>query len=433
MTTPRQTRFAIWFCISLCLGPATAAPTAKQENLIPATTFRDDDDDGKIDGWEAKTFFLEKDRKNPGNPQLSLKIKQEKDYQIIGEVSTVFQGKAPGYHQVTIRYMDENDGISTARLLVNDKVVHIWDFDNIFVNHMRDEVVDNVYLEPGDKITIWAANDFTEYCRLISVRVVPSPQPPTKAEIEALQPPAVADRTFGPLVPLRDFRDLSSENTRPESQVKGSGDLLFAARANERIAIQMAPTSARSATLEASSVGFLGATATGLEKAAAASELAFPFDPETRSGAALFTAPAAGLYRLTFRNAAPALEIPHVYSCAEQGRGNPSSPDGLYFFVPKGTKSFALKALANAGRTTEVLLLTPAGKLCKRTCLDAKEELAVRVPDGQDDGVWMVGLRGVSPRLVLRGVPPFVASHPRHMLVPRECVVGGSSKGKADR
>lgn len=393
-----------------------------QTKLIDNESFCDADGDGLIDGWEAKTFFLEKDKQNPATKRLTLKIPQESDRQIIGEVTTVFRGAA-GYYQITIRYLDENDGISTARLLINGKVVHIWDFDNIFVNYFRNEVVENVYLKAGDKITIWAATDYTEYCRLDSVRVIPSPCPPSAREIEEMKPPLVADLKFGDLVALRDHRESLVSEMRPESRNKCNGGILFYARAGEKVELELFPNSVRKDEFTAGAVYSLGATATGLEGGSlVAADLRALYDEETKSGTAVFTAPEAGFYRFEFRDATPVLKVPHVFPCTAKGKVGLMGAGDFYFFVPKGTKSFALSALVSGDRSAEVLLMNPRGVLHKRTCLEAREELAVRVPDGQDDGVWLISVRGIGPRLVLRGIPPFVATHPRHLLVPRECV-----------
>ena len=393
-------------------------------DLISNPFFRDEDGDGSIEGWEVKTFILEKDRQDPRKQRLSLKIQQDSDRQITGEVSTVFQG-ADGYHQITIRYLDESDGISLAKLLVNGKVVHMWDFDNVFFDYYRNEVIENVFLARGDRITIWAANNFTEYCRLDSVRVIPSPRPPSAQEIEMMSPPSVTDVSFGHLVALREVRDPAAGDMRPESSIKASrASVLFPAQAGQKVALELFPNNTRSTTIPKGVLRFLGETATGLEDGTSAPvELEFPYDPETASGIASFTAPSTGLYRLDVRGVTPSLKIPHVLSCPPGTRNPLLVADGdFYCFVPKGTSAFAVTASATGNRTTEVMILTPDGSLCKRTCIEPREELAVRVPGGQDDGVWLVSVRGISPHLALRGIPPFMATHPDYLLIPRDCV-----------
>ena len=413
-----------WFPLLILAFGALAFSCAAAGSLIPNSTFVDEDGDGKVDGWEVKTFLLEKDPNDPKKCRLTLKIKQDSERQIVGEITTTFQGPE-GFYQITVRYLDENDGISMGKLLVNGKTVHIWDFDNIFFSYFRNEVIENVRLKPGDKITVWAANDGTEYCRLDSVRVVPSPRPPTAREIEEMKPPEVADALFGDLVPLGEFRDLSADETRPETHVSiGRGSLIFPARAGEKFVLELIPNNTRVKALEKGQLLFLGATATGLEGGAATTaDLEIPYDPELKTGNASFSTPSDGLYRFDFRMATAFLKTPHVFACAPLAKGPPMliAWGDFFFFVPKGTKSFAVTASALGNRSTDVTLLTPKGTVCKRASLEAKEELAVRVPEGQD-GVWLLSVRGINPGLTLRGVPPFLATHPKYLLVPKECV-----------
>jgi hypothetical protein len=411
----------------LVLAPlaARAAPAAADGNLLPNPTFRDEDGDGKVDGWEVKTFIFEKDPADPKRNRLTLKIKQDSDRQVIGEVSTVFQGPE-GYYQVAIRYLDENDGISMGKFLVNGKVVHVWDFDNIFFSYYRTELVENVRLKPGDRLAVWAANDGTEYCRLDSVRVLPSPRPPSAKEFEEMKPPAVADAAFGKLVPLAARRELAAEEARPEGHVTVSrGLLLVPARAGERVRLELQPNSARAVGVEKVALAFLGPAATGLEAGEPSpAEVAAAFDAEAKVGVASFVAPAEGLYRLESRQSTPSAKGPHAFACAPQARGAPMlmGAGDFSFFVPRGTKAFAVGASALGGRVAEVTLLFPDGTVCKRTSLEAKEELAVRVPEGRDDAAWTLSVRGVAPAITLRGVPPFVATHPKFLLVPAECL-----------
>ncbi len=401
--------------------PLVRSAPASVENLLPNPTFRDENDDGKADGWEAKTFIFEKDPDDPKRKRLTLKIKQESDRQIVGEVSTVFPGPE-GFYRVVLRYLDENDGISLGKFLVNGKVIHVWDFDNIFFSYFRSEEIENAHLKPGDRLTVWVANDGTEYGRLDSVKVFPSPRPPTAEEIAAMKPPVVADPTFGKLIPLVERRDLSAEEIRPEGDVTLSRFLLLLpARAGERIHLDLTPNNSRASSIEKPTAVFLGAAATGLEAGEPiGAEISVAFDPETRTGSAEFLAPATGLYRIQGRACTPSAKGPHVFLCAPLGRELPPlmGTGDFCFFVPKGTPSFALTASALGGRVAEVTLLTPQGTISRRTSLEAKEELAVRVPEGQDDGIWTLAVRGISPVLALRGTPPFVATHPRHLLVP---------------
>jgi hypothetical protein len=403
---------------------STSLAADSTPGLIPNPDFRDEDGDGLIEGWEVKTFILEKDRRDPTKQRLSLKVKQESDRQITGELTTTFQG-TPGFYQITIRYLDESDGISLAKLLVNGKVVHMWDFDNIFFDYFRNEIVDNVPLKSGDRLTIWAANDFTEYCRFDSIHIVPSPRPPSAREIEEMTPPAVVTAAFGDIAPLRDLRDMSAEEVRSEPRIKTSrASMLFSAREGETVIMDLVPNNVRNTTIDQGVLTFLGRSATGFGTGETVSTgSGVFFDPETGSGRTSFAIPYTGLYRFDIRNATPSMDRPHVFPASPDSKATSLWASGdFYCFVPTGTKAFAVSAAALGGRSSEILVIDQHGVLVKRTTLDPGEELAIRVPEGRDDAVWLVSVRGINPALKLRGIPPYLATQPEYLLVPRECV-----------
>ncbi|NDC64203.1 MAG: hypothetical protein EBZ59_09530, partial [Planctomycetia bacterium] len=138
------------------------------EPLLADPSFADADGDGRPDGWEVKTFVMENFR---GVRCLSMKVPRKDKSSFIGEVSGTFRGPA-GFYRVTVGYLDENDGVSKAKLLVNGAVRHIWNFDGTFGDCWREEVIDNVELKPGDTVTLWGRDNPTEYFRIRSLAVV---------------------------------------------------------------------------------------------------------------------------------------------------------------------------------------------------------------------------------------------------------------------
>jgi hypothetical protein len=423
---PVRTTSRLATCLTVLLVALPTAAAAPAANTIENPTFADADGDGKPDGWEMETFILEKFR---GTNCLSMKMPRKDKSAFTGKVTTGFKGPE-GFYRVTVEYLDEKDGVSKGKLLVNGDVRHIWNFDGTFGDCWRQEVVENVELKPGDTITFWGRDNPTEYCRVRKLSVEPSPQSPTGAALEELRTkPVIGEAASGPLVPLAAHRDLSAEESRPESRplILG-GPILFLAAPDRPVAFELTLNQPRTPTW---SFGFHGAGATGRGKPkTVVKDAALPYDPATSVATIRPVPEKEGLHELRAPQGYWSSETPHVL--AVEGKAGDSitgAGNGVfYFFVPAGTKAFGIGGYCNGGYIAEVTVRAPDGRLAVRMDVpnDAAEGIPVRVRPGEDDAVWSVGLTGVSPKIRLVGVPPFVATHPRHLLVPEPCL--GSAK-----
>lgn len=391
--------------------------------VIANPAFVDADGDGKPDGWALKTYIIEDFK---GVKCLSMKMPRKDKSGFTGEASTAFQGPA-GYYRITVKYLDEKDGVSKAKLLVNGKIIRIWNFDGTFGDCWRDEVIENVELKPGDTITFWGRDNPTEYCRIRSISVTPSPVPPTAAEIaERKTPPIIAEKAFGSLVALKDVRDLTAAEDRPDSRplILG-GALVFLS--DGKAGLELILNQPRNPKY---SLSYLGLEATGSAKGTPlVKESDLPFDPNTGSTVIRPSAGKPGYYAVMAAQGYCSADIPHVLvvGCGEKDTVNARGVGTFYFFVPKGTTAFGVGAYCNGGYTAEVAVNAPDGTLVTRMDVpnDAPQGIPIRVRTGQDDRVWSVNISGVSPKIRLCGVPPYMATHPRYLLVPRECITTG--------
>jgi hypothetical protein len=407
----------------LALGLLGTLPCAlPAAPLIANPTFEDSRGDGKPDGWELKTYVLEKFK---GTRCLSMKIPRKDKSSLIGEATTTFQGPE-GWYRVTISYLDENDGVSKGKLLVNGKILHIWNFDGTFGDCWRDEVIENVELKPGDKVTFWGRDNPSEYCRIRSLTVVPSPKPPTPQEIaEMKNPPVIPEGEYGPLVPLRDSRDLSADEDRPESRplILG-GPVLFMAPGKKKTELELTLNQPRTPKY---SLSFHGALATGRDKVEPlVKDQDLPYDASSLVSVIRTPGAEAGLYEVRAPQGYWSAEVPHVLAVEAKAKDAVSGAGHgtFYFFVPKGTPAFGIGAYCNGGYIAEVAVRAPDGTLVTRMDVpnDAPEGILVRVRPGQDDRAWSATFTGVISRIRLCGVPPYLATHPRSLLVPKECV-----------
>jgi len=95
----------------------------------------------------------------------------------------------------------------------------------------------------------------------------------------------------------------------------------------------------------------------------------------------------------------------------------------LYFFVPKGTRSFVVGLPSVGQAKTTLVLRAPGGK----AVLEDKEvvtgdQVSVVVPPGADGAVWSLALSSLRCVVELYGVPPFLARHPAELLVPEDAL-----------
>jgi len=97
----------------------------------------------------------------------------------------------------------------------------------------------------------------------------------------------------------------------------------------------------------------------------------------------------------------------------------------LYFFVPSGTKNFVIGFPSIGQSKTALVLRTADGQ----TVLEDKEvaqgdQVSVEVPAGKDGAVWSLSLSSLRCLVELYGVPPYLARHPRELVVPGETLEG---------
>ncbi len=403
---------------SLCLPLLTASA------MLANPDFTDSDGDGIPDGWELKTYILEDFK---GIRCLSMKFPRDSKSPLEGEASTMFEGPE-GFYQVRISYLDEFDGVSKAKLLVNGEVRWIWNFDNTFGDVWREEVIENVELKPGDRITFRGRDNPSEYCRIRSIRVDPSPNPPTAIELEERRnPPDIAEKDYGPLVALRDVRDLSSYKRRPEYRPllsdRGS-PLLVLKKAGEEAELKVAIYRPKNPRYK---VTYHGAAATGRDQTATpVAEGDLPFDEIDSSATISLPVHEEGLFEVRGPTGYVTGDPPHVLlaqaAAGEKNRGEATG--GFYFFVPRGTTAFGIGAHCMGDYIAEVTIYAPDGSLVTQMDVPkgSPQGIPIRVREGQDDAIWALNVSGVAPVIRLSGIPPYLATHPRHLLVPAECV-----------
>lgn len=141
--------------------------------------------------------------------------------------------------------------------------------------------------------------------------------------------------------------------------------------------------------------------------------------------------PAAGLYRLVFSLGGMAARIgfgkQHAVWQLARGTGAHviSGSGRQYFYVPKGTRSFAL-GLATPDGHGQVTIRGPHDKvhLQKAGNYAPGQEFAVVVPEGLDGAVWSfsIGRCEDAAGIFLLGVPPYASMRPGMLLVPQESI-----------
>lgn len=396
--------------------------------MLPNPDFADHDGNGIPDGWEVKTFVMETFGKKI--PCLSMKFQRDTDRPLEGEISTKFEGPA-GFYRVRISYLDEFDGAGKAKFLVNDEVQRIWDFDNTFGDVWREEIIENVELKPGDKITLWGRDNPSEYCRIRSIQIEPSPTPPTAQELEERRnPPVLADKEYGHLVALRDKRDLSAMQRLPEFQPlfgERNAPMLFLRKAGENVEINLQLSQPRNPQYRVveQDASYNGSQGSDLSNEIALLEGDLPYDVLDGSASIKIPAGAEGILEVRVPAATVQSETPHVLLAQNGLVGNAGAATGaFYFFVPRGTTAFGVGAYALGNRSAEVTVYAPDGSMVTKMDVTAAtpQGLPIRVRPGQDDAVWSLNVAGIAPSIRLIGIPPYLATHPRHLLVPEECL-----------
>ena len=422
MNNARRPPSDLTLTVMLCLlTAATTVPSLNAAPFIANPTFQDGNGDGLPDGWEMKTFVIESWKKS--QPCISMNIPRKDKTPFTGEMSTVFPGPA-GFYRITVNYLDEWDGISKAKLLVNGKILHIWNFDGTFADCWRDEVIENVELAAGDRITLWGRDNPSEYCRIRSITAEPSPNPPTAAELEEMRnPPSVGDARLAPLVSLAEQRDIAALERKPEyAPLITGGSLRFLSKGNETVQIHLRFQPFRMEP--AYSLLFFGAEAAGLEKGTIILDhrnISTGGDGET---VLVLKTAEPGLYGLEIHgsNFHVEMDLPHVFPAPSPGKNATllRSTGTFYFFIPRHVTAFGIGAFPNGDYVGEVTVRDPEGALVTRMDVPktAPYGIPIRIRPGQDGQVWSVRIEGVSPVIRLFGVPPYLARHPRYLLIP---------------
>jgi hypothetical protein len=139
------------------------------------------------------------------------------------------------------------------------------------------------------------------------------------------------------------------------------------------------------------------------------------------------TAGSDGIYRLTFssRGSRPRIRVENRAAVVKAGGAlqhlHPMHRAILYFYVPRGTREFAIVTKADEPLYLQVFGPHPAtAPILPRTLQKAKVfmEHVVAVPEGADGSAWRMQLDGEDKKVFLLGIPPFLASHPERLLIP---------------
>jgi hypothetical protein len=170
-------------------------------------------------------------------------------------------------------------------------------------------------------------------------------------------------------------------------------------------------------------------------------------NPASSGGRALrfdFNPPRDGLYRLNAKVAKGGIHAdfngrPHVLSAqikpaknvlrldrdaGMQAEPPPKGASGAryYFLVPAGTRCFQVEAVSSGRKQVALTFETAAGQPLATKAVVPEAECLVDVPAGSDGSVWALSTDASRVRLGLNGVPPWVATHPDNLLVPRGAI-----------
>ena len=89
-----------------------------------------------------------------------------------GSISTTFDGE-DGTYDLTVRYLDEDDGESTLEVWINDQQVDTWLLDDVQTGQeFIERKVSGIQLQAGDKIEIRGERDNYEYARVDHIELV---------------------------------------------------------------------------------------------------------------------------------------------------------------------------------------------------------------------------------------------------------------------
>ena len=143
----------------------------------------------------------------------------------------------------------------------------------------------------------------------------------------------------------------------------------------------------------------------------------------------LFTAGSGGIYKVSLKTIGyPSMDIKNRYvvikaSSAQQKMHPMGGLRNHYFYVPEGTKEFALVLKGDKGESYQFMLWDSSTPSMKNLLIPKKRydntsfmEHRIKVPDGSDGKVWKLWLSGEDIEMFIKGIPPFISNSPLRLL-----------------
>jgi hypothetical protein len=189
----------------------------------------------------------------------------------------------------------------------------------------------------------------------------------------------------------------------------GPTTMLIHARANERIKVTQEGKFTRT------EFELHGPEQTLLEKGASEKETIIDKLATTDGVYTLVLSSAASMPRIRISNQSAVVKASGPLQNVQ-----PYGNSKFYFFVPKGTRRFAIVSKPQGQLTLEVWCPYDAAKpVVARTEQKSRifEEHRIDVPSGAADKVWRVQFTGETNMIFLQGIPPLLSSDPRRLLV----------------
>lgn len=225
--------------------------------------------------------------------------------------------------------------------------------------------------EPGEELPTWSDGD--------DLRLVPLAATST-AEAQTVSPDMGANFRYGPTT------------------------MLIQARANERIQVTQEGKFTRT------EYELLGPEQTVIEKGASEEPTILDRAATTDGVYTLVLYTAASTPRIRVANRAAAVKASSSLQCVQ-----PYGKATFYFYVPRGTRQFAVVTRPQSQLTVELWGPHDAALPAQPPITQAAkifEEHRITVPPGADGAVWRVQFSGETNMVYLQGIPPFLAGAP---------------------
>ena len=142
-----------------------------------------------------------------------------------------------------------------------------------------------------------------------------------------------------------------------------------------------------------------------------------------------FTTGTAGIYKISLKTIGfPSMEIKNRYvvikaSSAQQKMHPMGGLRNHYFYVPKGTKEFAIVLKGDKGESYQFTIWDSPDPKMKKPLIPKKNygntsfmEHRIKVPEGSDGKVWKLRLSGEDIEMFIKGIPPFISNSPLRLL-----------------